>query len=733
MTKSRILIVDDEKNIVRSLTEILTDEDYEVTNTGDGIKALEIIQTDPPDLVLLDIWLPGMDGIEVLKTVKTYHPEIEVLIMSGHGTIDTAVKATKLGAQDFIEKPFSLDRITQSIASVLSNKRSGFRIEDKQIHFTKELPLCFESMVEVKKAVKEFSCHMKPVLVHGENGTGKGFIAQTIHGQSSKSDRPFIKINCAIRQARAIHSQLFKRPRKESKNTGSSSLDGEEKVIYLSNIESLSKGLQEKLTEALISKGSHLDDYHLELIPIRIFASSTKNLDALALKGQFHPALLDAFKDSKLFISPLRNYAMSIPAMAKDYLNKIRQIQNASILEIGEDALAALCRYTWPGNMKELRAVLNKLILTSANQEKITAQDLPSEIWQPKIEITNIDQAGSLQEAELIWEKHFIIHHLKKNNWNIESTCKALSTEKKRLKEKIARHSIEIPDHEKNNNGYRHPQRTLKRSVVLCGSGLHSGIKTGLILQPMPPGSGIIFGDISTGKTIPARLENVQSTDYATRLQKGPSSVGTIEHIMAVLHMYRITNLLIKIGDEAPVMDGSAKDFCDLIEDGEFEEQDGFYEEIVIDKNYTFGNKEQGGPYISIEPSDSFSVSYHMDYPEPIGIQHYTYEFKGNESFKKEIAPARTFGFMEEMAQLTKMGYASGGKLDNFILLGDKKVLNTKLRFKDEFPRHKILDILGDFYLLGNPIRGRIKAFKSGHTQNIGLLKSIQNNMTQKS
>ncbi|MBL7019740.1 MAG: UDP-3-O-[3-hydroxymyristoyl] N-acetylglucosamine deacetylase [Nitrospinaceae bacterium] len=732
MPKARILIVDDEKNIVHSLTEILADEGYEVAKTGDGIEALEIIQTDPPDLVLLDIWLPGMDGIEVLKTVKAYHPEIEVLIMSGHGTIDTAVKATKLGAQDFIEKPFSLDRITQSIADVLSNRRSASRIEEKLMHSSKELPLCFESMVEVKKAVKEFSCHMKPVLVHGESGTGKEFIAQAIHGQSSKSDRPFVKINCSFRQARSIHAQLFKRPRKALKNTTASSLDGEEKVIYLSNIESLSKGLQEKLAEVLHTNSSQSNDSHLELMPIRIFASSTKDLESLVAKGQFHPALLDAFKNTTLFVPALRNYALSIPTMAKGYLNEIRQKQNTSVPEIGEDALDALCRYTWPGNVKELRTVLNKLILTSADQKKITAQDLPSEIWEPIIEITDIDQPGSLQEAELIWEKHFIIHHLKRNNWDIEKTCKALSTEKKLLNEKMARHSIEIPDLEKTNNEYRHPQRTLKRSVVLCGSGLHSGIKTGLILQPMPPGSGIIFGDISTGKTIPARLENVQSTDYATRLQRGPASVGTIEHIMAVLHMYRITNLLIKIGDEAPVMDGSAKDFCDLIEDGEFEDQDGFYEEIVIDKNYTFGHKEQGGSYISIEPSESFSVSYHMDYPEPIGIQDYTFEFKGNESFKKEIAPARTFGFMEEMAQLTKMGYASGGKLDNFILLGDKKVLNTKLRFKDEFPRHKILDILGDFYLLGKPIRGRIKACKSGHTHNIGLLKSIQSDLLQK-
>jgi UDP-3-O-acyl N-acetylglucosamine deacetylase len=727
LPKERILIVDDEKNIVSSLTGILTDEGYEVSMTGDGLEALEIIQTDPPDLILLDIWLPGMDGIEVLKTVKTYHPEIEVLIMSGHGTIETAVKATKLGAQDFIEKPFSLDRITQSIAEVLKNKHASSRAEDKSPHPSKELPLCFESMVEVKKAVKAFSKNMKPVLLTGESGTGKEFIAQAIHRQSRKSDRSFVKINCSFRQARSIHSLLFKRAEK----TGTPNKVGEEKVIYLSNIESLSKGLQEKLTEALQTNGSQQDDT-LKMIPIRVFASSTKDLEALAAKGQFHPALLEAFKDSTLFIPPLRNYAASIPELAKDYLEEIRQTQNTSVSEIGEDAVAALCRYAWPGNVKELRSVLRKSILTGVNQKVITAQDLPSEIWQPQIENNYINEAGSLKEAELVWEKRFIIHHLKQNNWDIDTTSKALKTEKKQLKEKIVLHAIELPDASKSDNRTRHFQRTLKRSVVLCGSGLHSGIKTGLILQPLPPGSGIIFGDISTGKTIPAHLENVQSTDYATRLQKDRVSVGTIEHIMAVLHMYRITNLLIKIGDEAPVMDGSAKDFCNLIEDGEFEEQDDFYEEIIIDKKYTFGNEEQGKSFISIEPSDNFSVSYHMEYPEPIGIQDYTYEFTGDESFKKEIAPARTFGFMEEMAQLTKMGYASGGKLDNFILLGDKKVLNTQLRFKDEFPRHKILDIIGDLYLLGKPIRGHIKAYKSGHTQNIGLLKLIRDGLAQK-
>jgi len=181
------------------------------------------------------------------------------------------------------------------------------------------------------------------------------------------------------------------------------------------------------------------------------------------------------------------------------------------------------------------------------------------------------------------------------------------------------------------------------------------------------------------------------------------------------------------VGDEAPVMDGSAKDFCALIEDGEFEDQNEYHQELVIDRTYKFG--DPAGAHITIEPAERFTVSYHMEYPAPIGIQDYTFTFKGEESFKAEIAPARTFGFLEDVAQLTKMGFASGGKLDNFILLGDQKVLNTQLRFKDEFVRHKILDIMGDFYLLGRPIRGKITAHKSGHTHNIGVLKAIRENL----
>ena len=730
LAKERILIVDDEKNIVSSLTSILSDEGYEVSMAGDGIEALELIQKDPPDLVILDIWLPGMDGIEVLKTLKSYNLGVEVLIMSGHGTIDTAIKATKLGAQDFIEKPFSLDRITESIQNILQEKKLSRATETRSLKVLKELPVCFESILEVKKGIKALSKHMKPVLILGETGTGKESVARTIHAQSRKGDLPFTKLNCVFRKKQAIQSQLFMQKVGEEKSV--SNPKSGEKVVYLSNIESLSKGLQEKLAEAIQSTTP--PDSSFEFLPDRLFISSSENLEDLVKKGQFHQGLLDCFKETSLLIPPLRSRAASISVIAKDFLEEKRRELSTILPKIDEEVFTALCLYSWPGNIKELRNVLEKLILTCSNQQTIGIQDLPKEIWKPQnqIDFNSFNEAGSLQEAESIWEKHFILHHLKRNNWDIDQTYKVLKTSKKQFQEKLKFHSIKIQKVNSTSPQKKYPQRTLKRSVVLCGSSLHSGIKTGLILQPMPPGSGIIFGDIASGKTIPAKLENVQSTDYSTCLKKGPNSVGTIEHIMATLHMYRITNLLIKIGDEAPVMDGSAKDFCELLEDGEFEDQDDFYEEIIVDKSYSFGNKEKGEPHISIEPSDNFSVSYHMEYPEPIGIQDFTYEFQGDESFKNEIAPARTFGFMEEVAQLTKMGYASGGKLDNFILLGDKKVLNTKLRFKDEFARHKILDILGDFYLLGKPIRGKIKASKSGHTQNVGLLKKIRDSLIEK-
>lgn len=267
-------------------------------------------------------------------------------------------------------------------------------------------------------------------------------------------------------------------------------------------------------------------------------------------------------------------------------------------------------------------------------------------------------------------------------------------------------------------------QKTIARSVVASGTGLHTGVKTGLVLQPLPADSGIHFASLSNDVSVPAHIDWVDSTGYATALHRKGVTVQTVEHLLATLHAYGITNLLVKFQGEIPIMDGSASEFCQLIENVGIEEQDGEVEAIVIEEPITVARGN--GESISIEPYDGFSISYKLVYPHPVGEQLYAFEYTGPDSFRDQVAPARTFGFLRDMKQLASMGLASGGRLDNCILIDDEKVVNTTLRFPDEFARHKVLDVMGDIYLLGRPLRGRIVAEKTGHSDNVELVRRIQ-------
>jgi len=412
-----ILVVDDEAGIRQSVRGVLADEGYRVLEAEDGRGALRLIESERPRLVILDIWMPEMDGIELLRRIRDSDPATPVIVISGHGNIETAVTATKLGAFDFIEKPFSLDGLLQVV------------------------------------------------------------------------------------------------------------------------------------------------DRALESIPVTSSA------------GAAAPAASD----------------------------------------------------------------------------------------------------GALSLVTRPWV-----------------------------------------------------QRTIRRSGVANGQGLHSGIRTGLILQPLPAGSGIVFGSISTAATIPARIEYVDSTGYATTLYHNGIVARTVEHLLAALHGYRITNLLVKMQGEIPIFDGSAAEFCTLIESAGIEDQPGTVDEIVIDRRYEIGARDGDGEYIAIEPADAFGVSYVLDYPAPVGHQECTFHAWDTEDFKREIAPARTFGFLSEIEALERMGLASGGRLNNCILVGENGVVNTPLRSPDEFARHKILDVFGDFYLLGRPVRGFVTARMTGHSDNVALLKLLR-------
>jgi UDP-3-O-[3-hydroxymyristoyl] N-acetylglucosamine deacetylase len=266
------------------------------------------------------------------------------------------------------------------------------------------------------------------------------------------------------------------------------------------------------------------------------------------------------------------------------------------------------------------------------------------------------------------------------------------------------------------------PQRTIGRSLVLGGQGLHSGLKTGVILHPAPAGSGITFSSLAAQSAIPVRLENVSETGYNTTLSGDGHSVRTVEHLLSALHGLGISNLRIQAGNEVPALDGSALEFCNQLLNAGIQDQDERIEPIAPTRAVQVG---ENGEYIRIEPAERLIIDYTLEYPRPIGVQQVHFELTSPEAYVKEIAPARTFGLVREFRRMTELGLARGGRLDNCILIDDEKIVNTTLRFADEFARHKVLDLIGDLYLLGRPVIGHVTAVKTGHSDNLALLRAI--------
>lgn len=267
-------------------------------------------------------------------------------------------------------------------------------------------------------------------------------------------------------------------------------------------------------------------------------------------------------------------------------------------------------------------------------------------------------------------------------------------------------------------------QKTIGKSIVVYGVGLHSGVKTGMILLPMSEDTGIIFEHVPEGERIPAFIDYVYSIGYASSVKGKSCVVRTIEHLMATCHMYGITNLLVKVSEEVPILDGSAIELCKKIEEAGVVEQKEGVEPLKVEKEISLDSLPED-KFLRIEPSERFEITYYLNHKEPIGSQQYTFSGSRDE-FKEYIAPARTFGFLKDFERLNQMGLGSGGRVNNVILLSDEGVVNTKLRYPDEFVRHKILDLIGDLYLLNRPIIGKVVAGQTGHMENIALVKELK-------
>lgn len=277
------------------------------------------------------------------------------------------------------------------------------------------------------------------------------------------------------------------------------------------------------------------------------------------------------------------------------------------------------------------------------------------------------------------------------------------------------------------------PQRTLRGNVVLNGIGLLSGRNTGVILSPLGPNEGVVFQTLD-GQTIRGHITSLEDfspsgpsktfSANSTTLDNGRRRVRTIEHLMAVLSMYGISNVLIKVDEEIPNIDGSAKDFCDLLEEAGIAEQSAATRVAVVRRKIGVGHEERHEKHLYAEPFDGFEISMRVDYPPPIGEQVLTFN-PARGSFTQEIAQARSFNTFENIEMAQKLGKVGGGYLHSHIIMYDGKVINTELRYPDEFVRHKILDLIGDLYLLGLPIRGRITANMTSHGYNQALVQRL--------
>ncbi len=450
-----ILVVDDEASICQSLSAILKDEGYQVLIAGSGEEALKSIDSEMPQLVLLDIWLPGMDGLDTLKAIKAAHPNILVIMMSGHGTIETAVKATKLGAFDFIEKPLSLDKVIIMVANALN----VIRLEEENVLLKQQVSHQYEltGSSQIISELKEMISIVAPtnawILIMGENGTGKELVARSIHHLSHRSHKPIVEVNCAAIPEELIESELFGHEKgaftgATEKKRGKFDM-AHEGTIFLDEVADMSLKAQAKILRILQEKkfervgGNKLID-----MDVRVLAATNKDLEIEMEAGRFRQDLYYRLHVIPLLVPTLRERKEDIRPLAERFLLDFALKEGQPKKVITADAINLLMQHDWPGNVRELKNIIERLIImTPANE--ITANDIPSlnarvDNSEALTEPVSAAAADSLKDAKMDFERQFIIKKLEENEWNISKTAEAIGLERSNLHKKLKSLKVDV-------------------------------------------------------------------------------------------------------------------------------------------------------------------------------------------------------------------------------------------------------------------------------------------------
>lgn len=447
-----ILIVDDEGSIIQSLNGILTDEGFDVISANSGIKAIEIIEEVMPDLVLLDIWMPGMDGIEALVKIKEAYPHLQVVMMSGHGTIETAVKATKLGAYDFIEKPLSLEKVLLCV----NNALEFYRLEE-EITLLKEKEMDrynitgdSQAIGDLKEQIRIVAPTNAWVLISGENGTGKELVAHNIRRLSKRNHKPMVEVNCAAIPEDLIESELF--GHEKGAFTGANAMkrgkfdQAHDGTLFLDEIGDMSLKAQSKTLRILQEqKFERVGGSRTIHVDVRVIAATNKDLESEIEKGRFRDDLYFRLNVIPIRVPPLRERVADIPALLEVFLREISLDTNTEQKTFSEEAVGILEKYQWPGNVREFKNLVERLAIMVPGKT-VHGTDIPAPFNREadgRDDLESTLAADSYKEAKNMFDKAFIARKLREFNGNVSKTAESIGIERSNLHKKIKAYGLE--------------------------------------------------------------------------------------------------------------------------------------------------------------------------------------------------------------------------------------------------------------------------------------------------
>lgn len=465
--KSRILVIDDEVGIRDSMRRTLEYQGYQFVGAATGQEGLALIERDPPDLVFLDIKMPGMDGLEVLERIKASNPAVPVVMVSGHGTAQNAFEARDKGASGFIEKPFSepvlLERIQKELGernlrSDLERSQTAYRALSKEIDAKYQMVGNSGALGKVEQSIKRAAPSHATVLLQGESGVGKELVARTIHRLSPRSKERFVQVNCAAIPEDLIESELFGHEKGSFTGATERQIGKFEQAhngtIFLDEVGDMSLKTQAKVLRVLQEgEVERIGSAKTVNVDVRVIAATNKNLEAEIEKGGFREDLYFRLAVIPIYVPPLRERAEDIPLLVKHFLNLLARENNRRPKQVTPAAMDVLKRYRWRGNIRELRNTVERLIIMTEG-ETIDVPDLPESLKSdkgaprpaaaagPAAPAGAGSEAGTLREFKESAERAWLVEKLRENAWNISKTAEVIGTPRSNLYKKLEQYAI---------------------------------------------------------------------------------------------------------------------------------------------------------------------------------------------------------------------------------------------------------------------------------------------------